>query len=91
MAVSDEILFTQARNQLIAATICCDNGSFNNERSVSFLILADLVSNTNTPSRVSEHFFKPISFHSKFTFSVLSKSRYPFFRAVDDAEGVFVT
>ena len=92
MAVNNEILFIQAWDQLNAAMICCDNGSLEIERLVPILLLADFVSNINTPSRVSECFFTQISFHVKLTFSVLSKTRkHLFFQAVNTAEAVFVT
>ena len=31
--------------------------------------MADISPKTNTPSRISERFFKQISFHAKFTFN----------------------
>ena len=54
----------------MTATICCDNGRVDIERSVSVSLLANFVSNLNTPSRVSEFFVTLISFHVKLTFSV---------------------
>ena len=75
MAVNNEILFTRARDQLMAATIYCDNGSFDMEKSVPIVLLADFVSNIITPSRASECSYTQISFHAKLTFSVLLKPR----------------
>lgn len=75
MAVNNEILFTRARDQLMAATINSDNDIFDLERFVPVLLLADFVSNMNTPSRVSEYPDMQISFHAKLTFSVGLKAR----------------
>ena len=71
MAVNREILFARVRDQLHAARICCDNGSFDTLRSVLVFLIADILSNTKSPSRVSERFFELISFHAKFTFSAI--------------------
>ena len=76
MDVNNEILFTRARDQLMAATIYRDNGSFDMERSVPILLLADFVSNIITPLRASEYSFTQISFHAKLTFSLLLKTRF---------------
>jgi hypothetical protein len=93
MVVNDEIRLTQAHYQLFAAENCRDSGSFDIERSVPILPLADSVPNINTPSRVSERFFKQISFHAKLTFiaPLTAQNHVSLSRPLTSAEGVFAT
>lgn len=65
--MNSEIPFARAQNQLFAAKIAIKEGNFNMHVLILFSLLADLLPNSNTPSRVSECFFKQISFHAKFT------------------------
>jgi hypothetical protein len=67
MIVSYEIPFTQAQNQLHGAKISSKYGNLGIKIFVCLLKLADFMLKTNTPSRISERFFKQISFHAKHT------------------------
>lgn len=67
MVVSYEILFTRAQNQLHGAKISSKYGNLGIKRFICPLKLADFMLKTNTPSRISERFFKQISFHAKYT------------------------
>jgi hypothetical protein len=67
MVVSYEILFTRAQNQLHGAKISSKYGNLVIKRLICPLKLADFMLKTNTPSRISERFFKQISFHAKYT------------------------
>lgn len=68
MVVSYEILFTRAQNQLHGAEISFKNDNLGIKRLTSPLKLTDFILKTNTPSRITERFFKTISFHAKYTF-----------------------
>jgi hypothetical protein len=68
MVVSYEILFTRAQNQLHGAETSSKNDNLGIKRFICPLKLADFMLKTNTPSRISERFFKQISFHAKYTF-----------------------
>jgi len=50
MAVSYEILFARAQNQLLVAKISCNDGIFGVMKFTFFSQLADLMLNPNTPS-----------------------------------------
>ena len=50
MAVSYEILFARAQNQLLVAKISCNRGIFGIKKFTFFSQLADLMLNPNTPS-----------------------------------------
>jgi len=92
--VNNEIRFTQAQYQLVTAENRRNRGSFDIERSFPILPLADSVPNINTPSRVSERFFKQISFHAKLTFVAQLAAQDHFSshaRPSTGAEGVFAT
>jgi hypothetical protein len=65
--VSYEILFTRAQNQLHGAKISSKYGNLGIERLICPFKLADFMLKTNTPSRISERFYKQISFHAKST------------------------
>ena len=67
MVVSYEILFTRAQNQLHGAKISFKCGNLGINRFIFNLKLADFMLKTNTPSRISERFFKQIPFHAKYT------------------------
>jgi hypothetical protein len=67
VAMNYEIPFARVQNQLSDAKIATKGGNFSIKGLILFSQLADLLSNSNTPSRVSECFFKQISFHAKFT------------------------
>ena len=69
MVVSYEILFTRAQNQLHGAEISSKNGNLGVKRFICPQEFADFMPKTNTPSRISERFFKQISFHAKYTFT----------------------
>ncbi len=93
MVVSYEILFTRAQNQLPGAEISSKNDNLGVKRYICTLNFADFMPKTNTPSRISEHFFKQISFHAKFTFSpkndILNKCCHSDF--INGAKSVFAT
>jgi len=67
MIVCYEIRIGRAQNQLHGADISSKNDNLGIKRSIFPLKLADFMLKTNTPSRISERFFKQISFHAKFT------------------------
>ena len=67
MAMSYEIPFARAQNQLSDAKIAINGGNFDMQGLILLSQLAGFLSNSNTPSRVSECFFKQISFHAKST------------------------
>jgi len=67
MVVSYEICFVRAQNQLHGAKMSSKYGNLDVNRFICSLKLANFVLKTNTPSRISERFFKQISFHAKFT------------------------
>ena len=69
MVVSYEILFTRAQNQHPGAKIYFKYDNLGIKRFLCTPKLADFMLKTNTPSRISERFFKQISFHAKYTFS----------------------
>ncbi len=75
MAVNNESLYARVQNQLSAATICNDSGSFDTEKLTFVFLLADSMSKTNTPSRGSEYFFELISFHANLTFRTFPTTR----------------
>jgi hypothetical protein len=68
MVVNYEILFARAQNQLHSAKISSKNGNLGTKSFICSPYFADFLLKTNTPSRISERFFKQISFHAKFTF-----------------------
>ncbi len=68
MVVSYEILFTRAQNQLHGAEISSKIDNLGIKRFICPLKFTDFILKTNTPSRITERFFKQISFHAKFTF-----------------------
>jgi hypothetical protein len=72
-----EIPFAPSRNQLSDAKFSSNGGIFDMHRLILFSQLADLLLNSNTPSRVSERFFKQISFHAKFTSVAGSEGHAP--------------
>jgi hypothetical protein len=71
MAMNYEIPFARAQNQLHAAKISSEGDKIGKKRSIFWPYLADSLLNTNISSRISERFFKQISFHAKFTFSTM--------------------
>jgi len=75
VAMNYEIPFARVQNQLSDAKIATKGGNFNMQGLILFSQLADLLPNSNTPSRVIECFFKQISFHAKFTSAAGPKDR----------------
>ncbi len=83
MAMNYEILFVRAQNQLRVAGISLSGGTVDIKGSIFSLQSAGSLLNTNISSRISERFFKQISFHAKFTFSAMSRAtttRLPAYR-----------
>ena len=74
MAVSNEIRFTKAQNQRLGAKISKNCDSSGNKKLFILTLLASFVFNTYTPLRISERFFKLISFHANLLFST---SKHP--------------
>lgn len=72
MVVCYEIRFTRAQNQLHGAKISSKYDNLDVKSRNCPLKLADFMLKTNTPSRISERFFKQISFHAKFAFQHLN-------------------
>jgi hypothetical protein len=65
--VSNEIPFARAQYQLLAAKTPCNSDFFGIKKTAFFLQFADSMLNIQTPSQISERFFKQVSFHTKFT------------------------